>query len=301
MIQVKGLIKKYGKLTAVNGVNFTVNKGEIFGLLGPNGAGKTTTIEMLVGLRKPDEGSATLGGYDVVTDVGKMKEVMGVQLQATSLFELLTVEELIEMYGSFYKKQVDIEHLIESMMLLEKKSDRVKNLSGGQKQRLAIALALVHDPDVVFLDEPTTGLDPQARRVLWDIILKLKEDGKTIVLTTHYMDEAHVLCDRIAIIDQGEIIALDTPEKLVKLLHSDNAIEFRVIEGELNWNELPNVTKVTKKSNYIYIYSSNLQETLSHLLFICKEKSIIFQDLHIRAATLEDVFISLTGRRLREE
>jgi ABC-2 type transport system ATP-binding protein len=301
LIEVNGLIKNYGKLTAVNGVDFTVNKGEIFGLLGPNGAGKTTTIEMLVGLRKPDEGYATLGGYDVVKDVGKMKEVMGVQLQATSLFELLTVEELILMYGSFYKKQVDIEHLIESMMLLEKKTDRVKNLSGGQKQRLAIALALVHDPEVVFLDEPTTGLDPQARRVLWDIILKLKEDGKTIVLTTHYMDEAHVLCDRIAIIDQGEIIALDTPENLVKLLHSDNAIEFRLIEGEMNWEEIPYVTKVMKKSNYIYIYSSDIQQTLSHLLSICNEKSIVFQDLHIRSATLEDVFISLTGRRLREE
>jgi ABC-2 type transport system ATP-binding protein len=301
LIAVNGLVKKYGKLTAVNGVDFHVEKGEIFGLLGPNGAGKTTTIEMLVGLRKPDEGSATLGGYDVVKDVGKMKEVMGVQLQATSLFELLTVEELINMYGSFYKKNVNVEELISSMLLIEKKSDRVKNLSGGQKQRLAIALALVHDPEVVFLDEPTTGLDPQARRMLWDIIIKLKENGKTIVLTTHYMDEAHVLCDRIAIIDKGEIIALDTPKQLVKMLHSDNAIELRLLEGEVDWKSLPQVNEVTVKSNYIYLYSSNIQQTLVHLLALAEQKSIVFEDLQIRTATLEDVFISLTGRGLREE
>jgi ABC-2 type transport system ATP-binding protein len=301
LINVDGLVKRYGSFTAVKGIHFQVEKGEIFGLLGPNGAGKTTTIEMLVGLRKPDEGSASLGGYDVCSDVDKMKEVMGVQLQATSLFELLTVEELINMYGSFYKKNVNVEELISSMLLTEKQSDRVKNLSGGQKQRLAIALALVHDPEVVFLDEPTTGLDPQARRMLWDIIIKLKEAGKTIVLTTHYMDEAHVLCDRIAIIDQGEIIALDTPKQLVKMLHSDNAIEFRLLNGDVNWQEIPAVTKVIVKSNYIYLYSNNMQETLMKLLTLSEEGTIAFEDLQIRTATLEDVFISLTGRGLREE
>lgn len=211
MIEVKSLVKKYGTFTAVNGIDFTVGKGEIFGLLGPNGAGKSTTLEMMVGLRKPDGGTANIGGFDISRDLNKVKEVIGIQLQSTTLFELLTVEEILRLYGSFYQKNVSIPELIEEVSLTEKAKSRIKTLSGGQKQRLAIALALVHDPWILFLDEPTTGLDPQARRTLWDIVLKLKEKGKTTVLTTHYMDEAHVLCDRIAIMDQGNLIALDTP------------------------------------------------------------------------------------------
>ena len=182
MVDVKNLVKKYGTFTAVNGVEFQVEKGEIFGLLGPNGAGKTTTIEMLVGLRKPDAGTASLSGHDVRKDVNKVKEVIGVQLQSTSLFELLKVEEIIHLYASFYPSHVDIDGLIGDMLLTEKRKDRIKGLSGGQKQRLAIALALIHDPAIVFLDEPTTGLDPQARRTLWDIVLRLKERGKTVIL-----------------------------------------------------------------------------------------------------------------------
>src|SRR5690606_22677118 len=183
-------------------VSFTVRKGEIFGLLGPNGAGKTTTMEMIEGLRKPDSGTAIVAGYDTRTQLNEVKAVIGVQLQSTSLFELLKVKEIMRMYASFYKRTLPIDPLLERMILTDKADSRIKNLSGGQKQRLAIALALLNDPQVIFLDEPTTGLDPQARRGLWDIIVRLKEQGKTIILSTHYMDEAQILCDRICLMDQ---------------------------------------------------------------------------------------------------
>jgi ABC-2 type transport system ATP-binding protein len=303
IIQVQGLVKRYGDFTAVKGSRFQVHKGEIFGLLGPNGAGKTTTLEMLVGLRKPDEGTASIDGYDITREMEKVKEVIGVQLQSTTLFELLKVEEILHLYASFYKKNVPIPQLIDDMLLTEKKNSRIKGMSGGQKQRLAIALALVHDPSVIFLDEPTTGLDPQARRTLWDIILKLKERGKTIVLTTHYMDEAHVLCDRIAIMDQGELIALDTPGELVKNLQSDSAVEFR-FEGEnpdVELSEIEGVKQVGSQKDVHILYTDNLQTTLTDLIQKASEKQLKLADLQTRTATLEDVFIHMTGRRLREE
>lgn len=303
MIEVKNLVKRYGSFTAVNDVSFTVEKGEVFGLLGPNGAGKTTTIEMLVCLRKPDGGTALLSGFDIIKEQKKIKDVIGIQLQSTSLFELLTVKEIIEMYASFYPKHVSIPDLIDEMILAEKQNERVKALSGGQKQRLAIALALIHDPEIIFLDEPTTGLDPQARRTLWDIILKLKEKGKTIVLSTHYMDEAHVLCDRIGIMDKGELIALDTPDALVKQLQSDSAVEFR---GSLSIDEnylasLDGVKQVSRREEVFTLYTDHLQNTLTSLIGYASEEGILLSDLKTRTATLEDVFIHMTGRRLREE
>ncbi len=240
MIEVQGLTKTYGQLKAVRGIDFFVNTGEIFGLLGPNGAGKTTSIEMMEGLREIDEGEVLINNHSVSKEKQKIKQIIGVQLQSTSLFELLTVEETLELYASFYNFSLPVEQILEQMNLVEKRKDFVKGLSGGQKQRLAIGLALIHDPKVVFLDEPTTGLDPQARRSLWDIIQDLKAKGKTILLSTHYMEEAHVLCDRLAIMDQGQIIALDTPDALI-------------------------------------------------------------QSLSMEGATLEDVFLQLTGRSLREE
>jgi ABC-2 type transport system ATP-binding protein len=309
MIQVEGLMKKYGSFTAVKGVDFQVNKGEVFGLLGPNGAGKTTTMEMIEGLRKPDGGTAKVAGYDTRTDLKKVKEVIGVQLQSTSLFDLLTVREIIRMYASFYPHAVPIEPLLEDMILREKAGDRVKHLSGGQKQRLAIALALVNDPLVLFLDEPTTGLDPQARRTLWDIIIRLKERGKTIVLSTHYMDEAHVLCDRICLMDQGTVIALDTPRNLVRSLQSESAIEFRLPQEQSNeqtariLEELAKVQDV-KQADYrnevFVLYSDDLQATLTDLIHKAPEQGIKLTDLQTRTATLEDVFIHMTGRSLRE-
>jgi len=302
MIQVQKLVKKYGDFTAVNGLEFQVQKGEVFGLLGPNGAGKTTTLEMLVGLRKPDEGTAFVGGFDVRRELNKVKEVIGVQLQSTTLFELLTVEEILKMYASFYPKHVDITALIDDMMLTDKTKSRIKSLSGGQKQRLAIALALVHDPWILFLDEPTTGLDPQARRTLWDIILRQKERGKTVVLTTHYMDEAHVLCDRIAIMDQGNLIALDTPALLVKHLQSGNAVEFRFQNDEVqvSFETLVGVKQVGTRNDSYVLYTDDLQATLTDLIQLASEKQLQLVDLQTRTATLEDVFIHMTGRRLRE-
>lgn len=302
MVDVKDLVKRYGSFTAVKGVKFQVEKGEIFGLLGPNGAGKTTTIEMLVGLRKPDEGTAALAGYDVRKDVNKVKEVIGVQLQSTSLFELLKVEEILHLYASFYPSHVDINQLIEDMLLTEKRKDRIKGLSGGQKQRLAIALALIHDPEIVFLDEPTTGLDPQARRTLWDIVLRLKERGKTVILSTHYMDEAHVLCDRIGIMDQGELIALDTPTNLVKTLQSTSTIEFHLNNPpEQEWfMRMDGVEEVAIKDTFVQLYTDELQLALTSLISISTEHHLKIQDLETRQATLEDVFIHMTGRKLWE-
>ncbi|MGD6834463.1 ABC transporter ATP-binding protein [Sutcliffiella halmapala] len=302
IIQVQNLVKKYGDFTAVNGIEFSVRKGEVFGLLGPNGAGKSTTLEMLVGLRKPDVGTAIVGGFNIKSELKKVKEVIGVQLQSTTLFELLTVTEILKMYASFYPKNVDIPELIEDMQLTDKAKSRIKGLSGGQKQRLAIALALVHDPWILFLDEPTTGLDPQARRTLWDIVLRLKERGKTVVLTTHYMDEAHVLCDRIAIMDQGRLIALDTPSLLVKRLQSDSAVEFRFpdLAEQVSFEQLNGVKQVGKQNDTYVLYTDDIQKTLTALIQFAAEKELELMDLQTRTATLEDVFIHMTGRRLRE-
>ncbi len=223
MIEVQDVKKRYNQLQAVKGVNFFVESGEIFGLLGPNGAGKTTTMEMMEGLRTIDEGDVIINGFSINKEKKKIKRFIGVQLQSTSMFDLLNVEEMLKLYASFYTEALPVEVILDRMNLTEKRKDYVKGLSGGQKQRLAIGLALIHNPRVVFLDEPTTGLDPQARRSLWEIITSLKQEGKTVVLSTHYMEEAHVLCDRLAIMDQGEIIALDTPDALIQGLNQEGA------------------------------------------------------------------------------
>jgi ABC-2 type transport system ATP-binding protein len=312
IIEAAGLLKRYGAHTAVNGVSFAVMRGEVFGLLGPNGAGKTTTMEMIEGLRRPDGGTAKVAGFDTQKELRKVKEVIGVQLQSTSMFDLLKVKEIVRMYASFYPKSLPVEPLLEAMILKEKMNDRVKHLSGGQKQRLAIALALVNDPQVVFLDEPTTGLDPQARRTLWDIILRLKEQGKTIVLSTHYMEEAHVLCDRICLMDQGKVIALDTPQRLVRSLRSDSAVEFRVP----GYESLPEaervrivqllqsvaeVKQVDRRKDVFILYTDDLQASLIDFIGKTGAEGVPYAELQTRTATLEDVFIHMTGRSLREE
>jgi len=310
VIEAEGLVKRYGDLRAVDGVSFAVRPREVFGLLGPNGAGKTTTMEMLEGLRTPDEGTARIAGFDVRRDLRKVKELIGVQLQLTSLFELLTVEEIVRLYASFYRKAMPIGPLLEDVMLTEKRRDRVKHLSGGQRQRLAIALALVNDPAVVFLDEPTTGLDPQARRSLWDIIRRLKERGKTVVLSTHYMDEAEALCDRICLMDRGRVIALDTPRALVRMLRFDSAVEFRLPAGEaVAETEAPaeeqlaridGVTRVVQRDELFVLYTDRLEETLTALVRWSAENGLALRELATRTATLEDIFLHLTGRGLRE-
>ncbi len=318
MIRTENLIKRYGAFTAVNGVSFDVQQGEVFGLLGPNGAGKTTTMEMIEGLRKPDGGRAVVCGYDTQTDLRKVKEVIGVQLQSTSLFDLLTIREIMQMYAGFYSQTLAIDPLLERMILTDKANDRIKNLSGGQKQRLAIALALIHDPQVIFLDEPTTGLDPQARRTLWDIVLSLKSEGKTIVLSTHYMEEAYVLCDRICLMDRGQVVALDTPDALIRQLQFDNAIEFRIgeepssavtpLQADPSHKEqllailrtVDAVKQVEERNGTYLLYTDELQRALTAWIAAAAEKKIFFTDLQTRTATLEDVFIHMTGRSLRE-
>jgi ABC-2 type transport system ATP-binding protein len=301
MIEVTDLKKYYGSLKAVDGVSLTVNEGEIFGLLGPNGAGKTTTMEMMEGLRDADSGEVTINNLSVKKDRKKVTEHIGVQLQSTSMFDLLTVEEILRMYASFYKKSQPVEKILEQMNLLEKRRASIKGLSGGQKQRLAIGLALIHDPEVIFLDEPTTGLDPQARRSLWDIILALKQQGKTIILSTHYMEEAYVLCDRLAIMDHGKVMALDTPDNLIASLEMESAIQFKwELETKL-LESLAGVRKVTTLKDQAVLYTTNLQESLIALIKFTEVQKIQLQDLQTRSATLEDVFLQLTGRSLREE
>ncbi len=215
MIEVKDLRKKYGDFTAVDGISFSVEQGETFGILGPNGAGKTTTLEMIEGLKRPTSGTIFLDGKNVDKETDAVKAIIGVQLQASNFFEELNLVELIDVFGALYGREVDPMELLEEVQLTDKAKNKAKELSGGQKQRLSIAIGLVNDPKVLFLDEPTTGLDPQARRHLWDLVEKIKAKGKTIIITTHYMDEAEILCDRVAIMDGGKIIALDTPQKMI--------------------------------------------------------------------------------------
>jgi ABC-2 type transport system ATP-binding protein len=218
IIEVKNLIKRYGDFAAVNGVSFSVEEGEIFGILGPNGAGKTTTLEIIEGLKRPTQGTITVDGLDTQTHTDEVKSRIGVQLQAANFFEALSLVELINVFGAMYDRKVNALELLEEVQLLDKAASQAKELSGGQRQRLSIAIGLVNDPRVLFLDEPTTGLDPQARRNLWDLVEQVKAKGKTVVITTHYMDEAEVLCDRVAIMDAGKIIALDSPRKLIEQL-----------------------------------------------------------------------------------
>ncbi|QOY36431.1 ABC transporter ATP-binding protein [Anaerobacillus isosaccharinicus] len=301
MIQVTDLKKYYGSLKAVDGVSLTVNEGEVFGLLGPNGAGKTTTMEMMEGLRDADFGEVIINNLSVKKDRKKVTEHIGVQLQSTSMFDLLTVEEILRMYASFYRKSQPVETILAQMNLIEKRKDSIKGLSGGQKQRLAIGLALIHDPEVIFLDEPTTGLDPQARRSLWDIVLELKLQGKTIILSTHYMEEAYVLCDRLAIMDHGKVMALDTPDNLIASLEMESAIQFKWGQDLHLLESLAGVTKVTTLKDQAVLYTTNLQDSLIALIKFTEDQKIQIQDLQTRRATLEDVFLQLTGRSLREE
>jgi ABC-2 type transport system ATP-binding protein len=218
IIKVENLVKKYKDFTAVGGISFAVKKGETFGILGPNGAGKTTTLEMMEGLKRPTSGTIILDDKNVVLETDAVKQVIGVQLQSASFFDNLSLVELLGVFAAMYGREIDAMELLREVELTDKADNQVKELSGGQKQRFSIAVGLVNDPKVLFLDEPTTGLDPQARRHLWELVKQIKAKGKTVILTTHYMDEAEVLCDRIAIMDAGKIIALDTPKNLIDKL-----------------------------------------------------------------------------------
>jgi ABC-2 type transport system ATP-binding protein len=302
IIEVINLEKKYGDVNAVNGVSFTVEQGEVFGILGPNGAGKTTTVEMIEGLRKPNGGSIRLCNIDALKEPQHIKEIIGVQLQATSLYDSIKVKEAVELFGSYYKKSIPADIILEEVSLTEKKNSQVSKLSGGQKQRLSVGLALVNDPEVIFLDEPTTGLDPQARHNVWSIVEKLRERGKTVVITTHYMEEAEQLCHHLAIIDQGKIIAMDTPDNLINKAGLETSIEFTTSK-ELNGlaKRIPGLQKTNNGSVRRYsVRTKTVSLILRDLTNICYDNRIELKNISVRQATLEDVFLAMTGRKLRE-
>lgn len=301
-IVVENLQKSYGDLRAVDGLSFTVEEGEVFGLLGPNGAGKTTTVEILIGLRERDGGRVQVTGYDPAQEGDAVKAQIGVQLQQTELFPLLSVEEILHLFASFYHDSKPVEELLELVGLQERRKAKYRHLSGGQKQRLSLALTLINDPAIVFLDEPTTGLDPQARRALWDIVEQMRAQGKTVLLTTHYMEEAEVLCQRVAVIDHGKILALGTPRDLVDEFVPERAIEIALADGvdASSLEGLSGTTRVVTKNGSAAIYTTDIRETMASLLEVSGESALSLDSLRIQRGTLEDVFLHLTGRTIRE-
>jgi len=303
---VRALRKAYSDVVAVDGVDLEVQAGECFGLLGPNGAGKTTTIEICEGLLAPDAGTVELLGLRWETGAKELRQRLGVQLQETQLSEKLTVEETLRLFRSFYRSGPAVAEVITMVQLEEKRKSRVGGLSGGQKQRLALACALVGDPDVLFLDEPTTGLDPQARRQLWELIERFKKEGRTIILTTHYMDEAERLCDRVAVMDHGKIIALGTPRELIASIGAEHMVAFAVDIGrgplDLPALEKLDGVRVARSENGAYeLQVSELHRAVPALFDELARRSIPLTELRTHSATLEDVFVSLTGRHLRDE
>jgi len=300
-IVVQELRKTYGPVVAVDGISFEIQEGEIFGMVGPNGAGKTTTIECIEGLRHPDAGSIHVLGLDPQRDGYDLRQRIGIQLQESALHPRLKVWEALDLFASFYRRAVGGRSLLEQLGLTEKHNAPIAKLSGGQKQRLFIALALVNDPDLVFLDELTTGLDPQARRAMWDLVRSIRERGKTVFLTTHYMEEAERLCDRVAIIDQGQIVALDTPENLVRSLGAESRVVFgvdgRFDEGALQ--VIPGVTRVERIGERVVVYGQG-DGLVGGVVNALETGGIRFCDLRTEQPSLEDVFLALTGREMRE-
>lgn len=299
---VKDLRKSYGSIRAVDGISFAIRRGTIFCFVGPNGAGKTTTMEVIEGLKLPDSGEILLLDMALPAEAARVKQAMGVQLQTTGLLERLKVREIIDLFRSFYARPLPTEQVLAAVSLDAKKTQLVAELSGGQQQRLAVALALVNDPEILFLDEPTAGLDPQARREVWRVIQSVKENGKTVFLTTHYMDEAEKLSDEVAIIDNGKIIAHDAPRNLVANLNKGNVIEFST-DGEPtreDFARLSGVTSVSIANGNVVLYTADVKQCLVELLGLSHERGFELKDMRFRNPSLEDVFIELTGRMLRD-
>ena len=301
-IRCKGLVKRYEDVVAVDGLDLEVFRGECFGLLGPNGAGKTTTIEILEGLTGPDEGDVEVLGTRWGRDGHALRERLGISLQETQLSEKLTVEETLLLFRSFYRKGRDPEELLATLSLGEKRNARVGKLSGGQRQRLAVACALAGEPELLFLDEPTTGLDPQSRRDLWGQVERFQAGGGTVLLTTHYMDEAERLCDRVAIVDHGRVIALGTPEELIAQLHAANVVEFATdpaLPAE-TFASLPGVSEIHEDGDGWALGVRTLAESVPALLSTVDAAGARLLTLTTHRATLEDLFVARTGRRLRD-
>ncbi|MGH9758786.1 MAG: ATP-binding cassette domain-containing protein [Candidatus Acidiferrales bacterium] len=302
IIQVENLFKSYGEVHAVRGVSFAVEEGEVFGLLGPNGAGKTSTVEILEGLRTRDKGTAMVCGLDPGGSGEDFKQIIGAVLQSTSLPDKIRVKEAIELFANFYRKRADTDQLLKRFQLEEKRTAFYNTLSGGQKQRLALAMALVNNPQVVFLDEPTAGLDPQVRREIYDIIEELKSEKKTVLLTTHYIEEAERLCDRVAIVDQGRVIALGTPRELKQNSAGQTRIEVRLARPLTN-GALANLEGVADSREFdgtFVLHSTRAPRTIVALVKQLEAENNELQSLEMFSPSLEDVFIELTGRRLRD-
>jgi len=304
IVQVEGLLKTYGATVAVDEVSFDVQEGEIFGMVGPNGAGKTTTIECLEGLRKPDAGTIRVLGVDPQREVQTLRERTGMQLQQSNLPERMKVWEALDLYSSFYPKPADWKELLVQLGLEEKSDTPFAKLSGGQKQRLFIALALLPDPQLIFLDELTTGLDPQARHTIWDLVRDVRSKGKTILLTTHFMEEAERLCNRVAILDHGRIVALDTPVSLIRDLGAEERVVFSVDGGLPAEFEKPftGAARVELRGEQVTVRGQNGRKVplVSEVVGQLTKLGIPFRDLRTEQPTLEDVFLKLTGREIRE-
>ena len=302
-VEVQHLVKRFGNLTAVDDVSFEVYRGETFGILGPNGAGKTTTLECIEGLLKPTAGRASVLSLDTQREPEKVKERIGIQLQASAYFDYLTLKEILDLFGRFYQRRLPPDALLAKAGLQDKANTTVNKLSGGQKQRFAIAATLVNDPEVAFLDEPTTGLDPHARRNLWEFIQSVHQEGRTVVLTTHSMEEAQYLCQRVAIMDQGKIVALDSPTNLIRALPVPYQVKV-VVEGGTPSDKLEALDCVQEvnheKDGTIYLHSSDAARTVPALLTWVNQAGVRLAHLEVLTANLEDVFLTLTGRTLRE-
>jgi len=307
IIEVKNLTKNYGNLAAVNNVCFEVQKGEVFGLLGENGAGKTTTLEIIEGLRQATSGKVKILGLDFRKNQAKIKQKIGVQLQSSAYYNFLKLKEILDLFASFYDKKIETDKLFEIVGLKSKANQYVSALSGGQKQRFSIIASLINDPEIVFLDEPTTGLDPVARRNTWEIISKIKEQGKTIVLTTHYLEEAEFLCDRVAIMEKGKIIAMDKPHKLIEKTKNPFRITFILAKDDPEFIDKLRKTceladcdikKLPGKTGHYEIHLKS-QAALNQALMMVETKKP--ESLKVGQATLEDLFIELTGKTITNE
>jgi ABC-2 type transport system ATP-binding protein len=303
-ISVRNLRKAYGDVEAVRGIDFEICAGEVFGLLGPNGAGKTTTVEILEGLRQRTSGEVSVLGFDPATEAREVKERIGVCLQATNLPDKIKISEALELFDAFYTRHTDRDSILKRLQLWDKRNAFYSTLSGGQKQRVALALALLNDPQLLFLDEPTTGLDPQVRLEIHNLILELKQDKRTILLTTHYIEEAERLCDRVAIVDQGRIIAFGTPRELQESTLGESIIEIAT-DRPMPFDVLPESLKTNKyvatdENRSISMQSGNPARTIAELVKWLDQESLHLVDIHLKRPTLEDVFIELTGKRLRE-